>query len=34
MKVTGTPTLIFTDGTRIPGAVDAKALEAKLATIK
>jgi thiol:disulfide interchange protein DsbC len=34
MKVSGTPTIIFTDGSRIPGAIDAKALEAKLATIK
>ena len=34
MKITGTPTVFFMDGTRIPGAVDAKALESKLATIK
>jgi thiol:disulfide interchange protein DsbC len=34
LKVSGTPTIFFTDGTRIPGAVDAKALEAKLASIK
>lgn len=34
MKVTGTPTIIFTDGSRIPGAIDAKALEAKLASVK
>lgn len=34
MRVTGTPTIIFTDGSRIPGAVDAKGLEAKLATVK
>ncbi|HTH44071.1 MAG TPA: DsbC family protein [Oxalicibacterium sp.] len=34
MRVTGTPTIIFTDGSRVPGAIDAKALEAKLATIK
>lgn len=34
MKVTGTPTIFFTDGSRIPGAVDAKALEAKLASLK
>lgn len=33
-KVTGTPTVFFTDGTRIPGAVDLKALESKLASIK
>lgn len=34
LKVTGTPTIFFTDGTRIPGAIDAQGLEAKLATIK
>lgn len=34
MKITGTPTVFFTDGTRIPGAVDAKTLEAKFASIK
>lgn len=34
LKVTGTPTIFFTDGTRIPGAIDAKALEAKFASIK
>jgi thiol:disulfide interchange protein DsbC len=34
LKVTGTPTIFFTDGSRIPGAVDAKALEAKLASVK
>lgn len=33
-KVTGTPTVFFTDGSRLPGAVDAKTLEAKLAAIK
>ena len=33
-KVTGTPTIFFTDGSRIPGAIDAKMLEAKLASIK
>ncbi|MEC4721470.1 DsbC family protein [Noviherbaspirillum sp. CPCC 100848] len=33
-KVTGTPTVFFADGTRIPGAVDLKALESKLASIK
>jgi thiol:disulfide interchange protein DsbC len=33
MKVTGTPTIIFTDGSRIPGAIDAKALEAKLNSV-
>jgi thiol:disulfide interchange protein DsbC len=34
MKVTGTPTIFFADGSRIPGAVDAKALEEKLASLK
>lgn len=33
-RVTGTPTIFFTDGSRIPGAIDAKALENKLAAIK
>jgi thiol:disulfide interchange protein DsbC len=32
--VTGTPTIIFADGSRIPGAIDAKALENKLGQIK
>lgn len=34
MKITGTPTVFFTDGTRIPGAVDGKMLESKLSSIK
>jgi thiol:disulfide interchange protein DsbC len=34
MRITGTPTIIFADGSRIPGAIDAKGLEAKLATVK
>jgi thiol:disulfide interchange protein DsbC len=34
MKITGTPTIFFADGTRIPGAVDAKTLEDKLASLK
>ena len=29
-KITGTPTLIFTDGSRVPGAIDAAALEKRL----
>lgn len=33
-RVTGTPTIIFTDGSRIPGAIDAKSLENKLAQVK
>jgi thiol:disulfide interchange protein DsbC len=34
LKITGTPTVFFTDGSRIPGAIDAKGLEQKLATVK
>ena len=34
LKITGTPTIFFTDGTRIPGAVDLKTIEAKLASVK
>jgi thiol:disulfide interchange protein DsbC len=34
LRVNGTPAIFFADGSRIPGAIDAKALEAKLATIK
>lgn len=34
LKITGTPTIFFTDGMRVPGAIDAKALEAKLSAIK
>ncbi|MDD2714206.1 MAG: DsbC family protein, partial [Simplicispira sp.] len=30
-KITGTPTLIFTDGSRVPGAIDAATLEKRLA---
>jgi thiol:disulfide interchange protein DsbC len=34
LGVSGTPTVFFTDGTRAPGAIEAKKLEAKLASIK
>ena len=34
LRVNGTPAIFFADGSRIPGAIDAKTLEAKLATIK
>jgi thiol:disulfide interchange protein DsbC len=34
LGVSGTPTMFFTDGTRVAGALDAKKLEAKLASIK
>ncbi len=32
--VRGTPTVFFADGTRVPGALGARDLEAKLATVK
>jgi thiol:disulfide interchange protein DsbC len=31
-KITGTPTLIFTDGTRVPGAIPAAEVEKLLAS--
>lgn len=34
LRITGTPTVFFTDGTRVPGAIDAKGLENKLARVK
>lgn len=34
LRIQGTPAIFFTDGSRIPGAVDLKTLEAKLAAIK
>jgi thiol:disulfide interchange protein DsbC len=34
LHIQGTPSIFFTDGTRIPGAADQKMLEAKLASIK
>lgn len=34
MRITGTPTIFFTDGTRLPGAVDVAALEAKWTALK
>ena len=33
-KITGTPTLIFVDGSRVPGAVDSKQVEKLLADAK
>ena len=33
-KITGTPTLIFADGTRVPGAINAQQLEKYLADVK
>ncbi len=34
LRITGTPTIFFTDGSRLPGAVDVKALESKFASLK
>ncbi len=34
LRVQGTPAIFFADGSRLPGAVDLKTLEAKLATVK
>jgi thiol:disulfide interchange protein DsbC len=34
MHINGTPSIFFTDGSRIPGAVDEKTLEQKFASIK
>jgi thiol:disulfide interchange protein DsbC len=34
LNVTGTPTIIFADGSRTPGWIDAKTLEAKLTSLK
>jgi thiol:disulfide interchange protein DsbC len=34
LNVTGTPTIFFSDGSRIPGAADAKELEARLISLK
>jgi len=34
LNVTGTPTIIFADGSRVPGWVDAQALEAKFSSVK
>ena len=34
LKITGTPTIFFADGSRIPGMVEAKGLEQKFASIK
>jgi thiol:disulfide interchange protein DsbC len=34
LHITGTPTIFFADGTRVPGAVDGPALEEKWASIQ
>lgn len=31
-KITGTPTLLFADGSRVPGAISASELERRLAS--
>ena len=33
-RITGTPTLIFADGTRVPGAIPAAQIEQRLAAVK
>ena len=33
-KITGTPTLVFVDGTRVPGAIDAKQVDKRLTDTK
>jgi len=33
LNITGTPAIFFTDGSRVPGAVDLKSLEAKLSSL-
>lgn len=33
-RITGTPTLVFMDGTRVPGAIDAKQIEKRLTDAK
>ncbi|MDP2369826.1 DsbC family protein [Rhodoferax sp.] len=33
-RITGTPTLLFADGTRVPGALDTKQIEKYLAEVK
>jgi thiol:disulfide interchange protein DsbC len=34
LRINGTPAIFFADGSRLPGAVDTKTLEAKFSTIK
>jgi thiol:disulfide interchange protein DsbC len=33
-RITGTPTLLFADGTRVPGALDTKQIEKMLSDVK
>jgi thiol:disulfide interchange protein DsbC len=34
LNINGTPAIFFADGSRVPGAIDARALESKLSSIK
>ncbi len=34
LRITGTPAIFFADGSRIPGAIDTKGLEAKFSALK
>ena len=34
LRISGTPTIFFSDGSRVPGALDAKTLEQKFASLK
>jgi thiol:disulfide interchange protein DsbC len=34
LRISGTPSIFFADGSRVAGAIDIKTLEAKLATVK
>ena len=34
LRITGTPAIFFSDGTRIPGAIDLKSLEAKFDSLE
>jgi thiol:disulfide interchange protein DsbC len=34
LRINGTPNIFFADGSRVPGAIDARTLESKLASIK
>jgi thiol:disulfide interchange protein DsbC len=34
LRINGTPNIFFADGSRVPGAIDLKSLEAKLASVK
>jgi len=34
LRITGTPTLVFADGTRVPGALTSAQVEQRLASVK